>query len=943
MGRQVNKLISTLIVLAFIPTSTNLNYISSYISSDKDALRSMSANKIVTSDLQQSLLAAPPKQELLDIPKASEYLLDKTSSAGDVTVSEVRELINSFVPIDPIIFESVDTVEVVETIAMPDKLAATMKKFEYNLDLLHPASVAAAEEIKWANDTKSKVSKEFADAAAARWTRNYYNIMPWLNGKVVIGEGERDEAAMLYIGEEVGAGQHGGPGTVGVDIAGDVLELTNGINTAAVKGSVSTAAYAETGGIRSAPDIYLTYWKIGPQAKGAEINVTLSPEQNLKNIAKASGKDVGQLRGAMLLRERHINRLLDLVDAGVTVGKQDKLLNDLINSGRAYRYYIKDNPEDSKAALELLEEVKAAYQPLDKEVKRVGAYKSGNIYLLADGDLMPVFGLQKGKLDFMTGAGGAPEGELSASALIAMGGAMSARYCSYTALKETKWGADLDRDWNKFSEKEQKRLKSFGFASPDSPEEGKASWGKVWTAEELVTGKEVVFIASAVKNSPWLDNLKAPVLDEDTGILYVYTIRSTKSGDTRIWKIGYQTPIPRLKAAIEAETDPVDRAELSYKLAQVYGRLALRDKALDILRGLTDITGVTTSIQAKYYAAYMYYKGMYYLLDVNNKEDLALSFFEDAYAEYHIDEMRARDRIFMISQFKGDALAKQKEHNKALYYYSKALAVHPEDAQLIAKIAKAKDSTRAVKSSSAGDISKVEAAIQITPETEVGDLAFTWRVVKEAPTVLINHSEYKDYLGGTTERSNEQLKAFLKAGYNAIVAFGDFPMRYKGKDYLAARIRKFPNTLEGIEAMRSDTKAEKLDHLSQPWELYNEVSYVTNLSEEVLVNMYSTIPLVIELDSGSMNLWQALDKGLIGLDQAKREVVKELSTEAEILYEIDVLFEGIDKKYLDQMLLPYEPVQAIREAAIPIELAEYRRGYIQEAIADKLGVRDDEV
>ncbi len=79
MGIRVNKLISILIVLAFISTSTNLNYISSYISNDKDALRSMSANKAVAGDLKQALIAAPALQALLGVPST------KTSSAGDLT------------------------------------------------------------------------------------------------------------------------------------------------------------------------------------------------------------------------------------------------------------------------------------------------------------------------------------------------------------------------------------------------------------------------------------------------------------------------------------------------------------------------------------------------------------------------------------------------------------------------------------------------------------------------------------------------------------------------------------------------------------------------------------------------------------------------------------------------------------------------------------------
>lgn len=242
------------------------------------------------------------------------------------------------------------------------------------------------------------------------------------------------------------------------------------------------------------------------------------------------------------------------------------------------------------------------------------------------------------------------------------------------------------------------------------------------------------------------------------------------------------------------------------------------------------------------------------------------------------------------------------------------------------------------KSSSAGDISKVEVAIQITPETEPANLIFAFHHAKEAPMVVIDVSAFD----GKIEKANQQLRAFLKTGFDVSITFGDSPVQYKGKDYLAAGIRKFPDTMEDInDAMELDVRTQSLDYVTKLHLLHSLATMVMHMSKKDFITRYKGIPLTIKIKKyPTMNLWQALEQRFIKLDKAKEEVIREISTGFEILYEINYLFDGVGKSSLGQILLTYKPVsQAIGDAAIPIELTEHRRGHIQELIADKLGAK----
>lgn len=160
-----------------------------------------------------------------------------------------------------------------------------------------------------------KGEKNMADGAAVEAMRKMFDTVA-ISGTVVIGEGEMDEAPMLYIGEKVGKGG------VEVDIAVDPLEGTN-LTAKNMNGAIAVMAIAEKGGLLHAPDMYMDKIVVGPKAKGA-IDINLPPEENMLNVAKALGKDVRDLNIVMLERERHQY----IVDAARKLGARCKFISD---------------------------------------------------------------------------------------------------------------------------------------------------------------------------------------------------------------------------------------------------------------------------------------------------------------------------------------------------------------------------------------------------------------------------------------------------------------------------------------------------------------------------------------------------------------------------------------------------------------------------------------
>jgi fructose-1,6-bisphosphatase II len=136
-----------------------------------------------------------------------------------------------------------------------------------------------------------------------------------IEGTIVIGEGERDEAPMLYIGERVGAASNGGAMTV--DIAVDPLEGTNLCATGGA-GAITVMAASERGGLLHAPDCYMEKIVVGPAAKGA-VDIDAPVKQNLKAIARRLGRGVDDLVVVVLDRPRHAKLIADIREGGARI------------------------------------------------------------------------------------------------------------------------------------------------------------------------------------------------------------------------------------------------------------------------------------------------------------------------------------------------------------------------------------------------------------------------------------------------------------------------------------------------------------------------------------------------------------------------------------------------------------------------------------------------
>ncbi|MEA1015569.1 class II fructose-bisphosphatase [Sphingomonas sp. LY54] len=241
------------------------------------------------------------------------------------------------------------------------------------------AAVAASKLIGRGNE-------KAADAAAVEAMRAALNTLD-MDGTVVIGEGERDEAPMLYIGEKVGTAQGTGPK---IDIALDPLEGTT-ITAKAGPNALAVLAIAEAGGLLNAPDVYMDKLAVGPGYPEGVIDLAKSPSDNVRAVAAAKGVEPGDIIVCVLDRPRH-----------------EKII---------------------------------------AELRALGC----GVQLIPDGDVAGVIAVTDPDttIDLYMGQGGAPEGVLAAAALRCVGGQFQGRLVFRNddeRARAAKWGVeDLDR------------------------------------------------------------------------------------------------------------------------------------------------------------------------------------------------------------------------------------------------------------------------------------------------------------------------------------------------------------------------------------------------------------------------------------------------------------------------------------------------------------------
>lgn len=181
-----------------------------------------------------------------------------------------------------------------------------------SMELVRVTEAAALSASRWMGRGK----RNEADDAATTAMRTVFDTIP-MRGTVVIGEGEIDDAPMLYIGEELGTGN--GPD---VDVAVDPLEGTN-IVALGTWNALSVVAIADGGNLLHAPDMYMDKIAVGPEAVG-KVSLDASVKDNIEAVAKAKNKNVADVLAVVLNKPRHEQIIKEIRESGARI----KLIND---------------------------------------------------------------------------------------------------------------------------------------------------------------------------------------------------------------------------------------------------------------------------------------------------------------------------------------------------------------------------------------------------------------------------------------------------------------------------------------------------------------------------------------------------------------------------------------------------------------------------------------
>ena len=279
------------------------------------------------------------------------------------------------------------------------------------LRVVETAAIASAR-------TMGKGERKLSDQVATEAMRRTMDSIP-MRGTIVIGEGERDQAPMLYIGEKVGAEFPDGTEVPEIDIAVDPLEGTNLCATGAA-GAITVLAASERGGLLYAPDCYMEKIVVGPSCKNA-VDLDAPVADNLENLAKRLKRDVEDLVVVVLDRPRH-----------------DQLIADIRKAGARIR-------------------------------------------LIGDGDLSAgiAAAVEGTGVHAVMGSGGAPEGVITAAAVRCVNGYMLGRLVINTPELE-------------------ERIARMGIADKN----------KIYEAEDLAPGKQLIFAATGVTDGALMKGVR---------------------------------------------------------------------------------------------------------------------------------------------------------------------------------------------------------------------------------------------------------------------------------------------------------------------------------------------------------------------------------------------------------------------------------------------------
>jgi len=512
-------------------------------------------------------------------------------------------------------------------------------------ELRHAVGIVAARSLKYFGTNGEGFNISRTRGMAVWWLRHIYNSFNWWKAYVVNAEGERKEMPMLYIGEKFGI-------ATGSENEADIVlsAFENDrciVNQASSGGTIFAVGYSERGGLFNSPDMYGVKTIVGSKYKGAGVNVLHGITKNLTLMAENT------LKGE--------NKEID----------SQSVRNEI----KKMKVVILDRPRHEK---------------LIRTVKELGA----QLILVKDDDLTPTLAVTRDEVDLIIGVGGIPEAMLSAIIIEKLGGEMSLRILPSGVAQDAKLSGMI-YNWNLFRKNEVDILRNFKVVRPGTEKEGERSWDTVWSSKDLARGKDMVFTASVIKQTPWIrfpDGKEAPgvEIDTETGEITVHVVRIA-GNNMEICPVIYRTVIDRYVNQYKdsGEINDSMRADTIVQLEKVYTEFGMYQKAKECLQKAIMSEDIHENLLQKFNSIYKYVEGLYGLThELVQVPEAVIKHFEEVYRLDREDDVgiRSMRMIKRYYEYLGDKHYHERQFEKAVAYYKEALKYSPHELKLHRKL-----------------------------------------------------------------------------------------------------------------------------------------------------------------------------------------------------------------------------------------------------------------
>lgn len=513
-------------------------------------------------------------------------------------------------------------------------------------ELRHAVGGVAAHTLRYFSENKEEFNVFRARGQAIWWLRNIYNSFKWWRAYSVNAEGERKDMPMLYVGESFGAvtsyeGKE-------ADIVLSAFENAWGIiDPEDTGGTVFAVGYSERGGLFNSPDKYAVKTIIGGKYIGSGVSVAFPAKKNLRLMAE------------------HTLKRKDLPLSESNMSEEIKKMKVVILSRKRHESLI-------------------------EEVKSIGA----QVILVHEDDLSPAFAIARGDVDFITGVGGVPEGVLSAMLVEKLGGEMTLRLIPNNVAVNEKLLSKI-KNWDLFTMEEIEILKNFHIVKPGTEKNDEIPFNRIFTSKDLARGKEMVFTASIIKETPWIkyengNRVPGVKIDPETSELTVHTIRIAEN-DVEIVPIIYKTAINKLKNELRNNNlNLEEHINAHIQLAKVYAEFGLFEMADESLGKAMHDRGVNEDQRRRYKMILEYVKGLECLTNEGkNVSIMAIKHFENANKlddDGKSEGLRSKRMIKRIYEYIGDKYNRDGNYKSAIIKYKEALKYGPHELKLYRKI-----------------------------------------------------------------------------------------------------------------------------------------------------------------------------------------------------------------------------------------------------------------